>query len=106
MSEGLYFTRPSDPNFQQAQIAIAFLSLKTPTEQINKKYDPLVLLTPHGSLNQPNAILLYLVGDRLRGADEEERIRVFEWFEYFNLELHPLLREVNEQIAKERQANR
>lgn len=106
MTEGLFFTRPNDPNYQQAQVAIAFLSLKTPTEQINKKYDPLVLLTPHGSLNQPNAILLYLASDRLTGADEQERIRIFEWFEYFNLELHPLLKEVNEQIAKERPANR
>lgn len=77
MAEGLYFTRPNDPNFLQAQVASAFLNLKLNTEQINKKYDPLVLLTPHGTINQPNAILLYLVGDNLRGQTEEEKIRIF-----------------------------
>lgn len=80
MAEGLYFTRPNDPNFLQAQVAIAFLNLKVNIEQINKKYDPLVLLTPNGSLNQPNTILLHLVGENLRGQNEEERLRVFEWF--------------------------
>ncbi len=106
MAEGLYFTRPNDPNFLQAQVASAFLNLQLNTEQINKKYDPLVLLTPHGTINQPNAILLYLVGDNLKGQNEDEKIRVFEWFEFFNLELHPLLKEIYEQISKERPANK
>ncbi len=60
MTEALYFTKPNDPNYLQAQVAINFLGAKLNTEQINKKYDPLVLITPHGTLNQPNTILQYL----------------------------------------------
>lgn len=80
MTEGLYFTKPNDPNYLQALVVISFLGLKINTEQINKKYDPLTLLTPHGTLSQPNTILLHLAGERLKGQGEEENIRIYEWF--------------------------
>jgi hypothetical protein len=64
----------------QSQITASFLSVKLHTEIINKKYDPLTLVTPHGTLNQPNSILSYLAGDQLKGQSEEDKTRVNEWF--------------------------
>ena len=46
MTTTLYFTRPNDPNLQQIQITMQFLNKEIPTQEINKKYDPLILLTP------------------------------------------------------------
>lgn len=63
-------------------------------------------MTPHGTLNQPNSILSYIAGDQLKGLNEEDKTRVNEWFEYFNLELHPLLKEIYEQLQKEKPLNK
>lgn len=106
MSDTLYFSRPNDPAFLQTQVLAAFLNLSLSPQEINKKHDPLILLTPFGTLSQPNAILLYLARDHLAGHSPHDQLRVHEWFELLNVELQPLLREVGEQIGKERPANK
>lgn len=95
----LYFSKQNDHNLQQAQVAASFLNLTLKTQEINKKYDPLILLTPEGTLNQPNTILQYISNGQLSGQSEADKLRAWEWFEHFNMELHPLLREIYEQIA-------
>lgn len=70
MAETLYFTSVNDPNHLQAVIAAQFAGIKLPEEQINKKYDPVNLLTPQGLLTQPNTILLYLLRDKMVGQTE------------------------------------
>ena len=35
-----------------------------------------------------------------------EKLQVWEWFEHLNIELHPLLRQIYEQISNERPRNR
>lgn len=95
----LYFTRQNDLNLKQIQVALLFLNKTLNTQEIPKKYDTLILVTPEGSLNQPSAILHYLAGEQLRGTNRQEQIEVFEWFEHFNVELHPLLHEIYEQIS-------
>lgn len=67
MTETLYFTNPNHPNYQQLIIATAFLNQNLPQEKINNKYSPLNLVTPHGVLNQPITILIYLLRDKLIG---------------------------------------
>ena len=45
MSNTLYFTRRNDPNLQQILIAMKFIGQEIKIQEINKKYDPLILLT-------------------------------------------------------------
>ena len=71
MTQTLYFTKLNDPNYQQVIIAAEFINVNVVTEPINKKYDPLILVTGSGMLNQPNTILMYLVRERLVGQNEE-----------------------------------
>lgn len=71
MTQTLYFTKLNDPNYQQVIIAAEFINVNVVTELINKKYDPLILVTGSGMLNQPNTILMYLVRERLVGQNEE-----------------------------------
>ncbi len=80
MADTLYYTKLNDPNYQQTLVAAHFLNLNLNPQEINKKYDPLILLTSFGTLNQPNTILLYLLRDQLVGTNEEEKLRVHEWF--------------------------
>jgi hypothetical protein len=92
MEATLYFTKQNDPNLLAILTTAHYLNLTLPTQEINKKYDPLILLTPEGTLNQPIAILQYLGNSQLSGHDQSDRLRVWEWFEHLSLELHPLLR--------------
>ena len=46
MSSTLYFTKHDDPNLLQVNIALKFIGSHIKTQEINKKYDPLILLTP------------------------------------------------------------
>jgi hypothetical protein len=46
MSTTLYFTTKEDPNLLQILIAMKFKGQDIKTQEINKKYDPLTLLTP------------------------------------------------------------
>ena len=93
MSRTLYFTRKEDPNLLQILVSMKFTGQELKTQEINKKYDPLTLLTPDGSINQPLAILQFLAAN-LSGQSEREKLKVWEWFEHFSLEIHPLLREI------------
>jgi glutathione S-transferase len=106
MASTLYFTHQDDHNLKQVLVAAQFLRSDLRTQEINKKYDPLTLLTPEGSINQPVAILQFVAGAQLGGNSQMDRLRVWEWFEHFNLELHPLLRELYEQIGGIRGANK
>jgi hypothetical protein len=45
MADTIYFTKSTDPNYLQALIASQFLNLKINAQEINKKYDPLILVT-------------------------------------------------------------
>lgn len=45
MTDTIYFTKSTDPNYLQVLVASQFLHLKIATEQINKKYEPLILVT-------------------------------------------------------------
>lgn len=106
MSGTLYFTKHGDPHLQQILIAARFTGHPLPAQEIPKKYDPLTLLTPDGPINQPNAILLFVAGDQLAGQNQSEKLQVSQWFEHFNMELHPLLKEIYEQLANEREQNK
>jgi hypothetical protein len=68
MTDTIYFTKSTDPNYLQVLVASQFLNLKIAPQEINKKYDPLILVTAEGTLNQPNTILLYLTKGQLSGA--------------------------------------
>jgi hypothetical protein len=46
MANTLYFTNEKDPNYLQILVACEFINLKLPSDKINKKYDPLILVTP------------------------------------------------------------
>ena len=63
MSSTLYFTRSDDPNLLQIIVALKFLRQDIKRQEINKKYDPLILLTPEGTINQPISILQFLAKD-------------------------------------------
>jgi hypothetical protein len=67
MSCTLYYSKASDLNLKQVLVAAHFLHKQINTQEIPKKYDPLILLTPEGSISQPNAILLYLAEEQLKG---------------------------------------
>lgn len=67
MSSTLYFTKPNDLNLKQILVTSQFLHKPITHQEIPKKYDPLTLLTPEGSINQPTAILLYLAENQLKG---------------------------------------
>lgn len=77
MEATLYFTKPNDPNLLAILTAAKYLNLTIPTQEINKKYDPLTLLTPEGPLNQPITILQYLSNSQLSGHNEIDRLRVW-----------------------------
>ena len=63
MSNTLYFTRADDPNLLQILVALKFVGQDIKRQEINKKYDPLILLTPEGTINQPISILQFLAKD-------------------------------------------
>ncbi len=67
MSTTLYFTKANDDNLLQILVAAKYLRIDLATQEINKKYDPLTLVTPEGSLNQPNTILQYLCNGKMSG---------------------------------------
>ena len=60
MTSTLYFTQANDPNLQQILVGMQFMGVNLKTQEINKKYDPLILLTPEGTITQPVAILQFL----------------------------------------------
>ena len=74
MSCSLYFTKANDQNLKQVLVTLQFLHKQLNTQEIPKKYDPLILLTPEGPISQPNAILLYLAQDQLRGSNKHQEI--------------------------------
>ena len=102
MTTTLYFTQPNEPNLQQIMVAMQFMGVDLKTQEINKKYDPLILLTPEGTITQPIAILQFLAKEPFAGHTHQEQLKVWEWFEQLNMELHPLLREIYEQVAGRR----
>lgn len=69
MATTLYYSKPTGPDFQQIQITAKYLSLDLNSQEYNKKYDPLTLLTPEGTLNQPSTILLFLAKGQLSGQN-------------------------------------
>lgn len=101
----LYFSRPGEPSLQQILVAARLLNLSLPTQEINKKYDPLLLVTPEGVLNQPNAILLYLADGQLTGHTPSQQQQLWQWLEHFNLELAPLLTEISQQLRSQKAPN-
>lgn len=80
MTDTLYFTRSDDLNLLQIKVAASFINKNIATQEINKKYDPLILVTPEGSLNQPIAILHHLVEGQLSGQNKHDQLKVWEWF--------------------------
>lgn len=80
MNNTLYFTKQNDQHLQTILVTAQYLNLTLTTQEINKKYDPLTLLTPQGTLNQPITILQYLANSQLSGHNEIDRLRVWEWF--------------------------
>ena len=65
----------------------------------------MILLTPEGTLKQPTSILNHIVEGKLSGKSQQDKLKVWEWFEHFSLELHPLLRELYEQVQGARVAD-
>jgi hypothetical protein len=56
----LYYTKYFTPNILQSIIAADFANVKLATSELNKKNDPIALVTPDGILTQPNAILRFI----------------------------------------------
>ena len=56
------------------------------------------LVTPHGVLNQPNTIMLYLAHEKLNGTTPQQELEGLQWLEFSNVEILPLLKELYGQV--------
>ena len=84
-TEKLYYTKYFCPETLQLIVAAEFAGVKLELNEINKKYDPINLVTKQGVLNRPNAILRYLTaGTPLNGSNSHERNQINTWYEFFN----------------------
>lgn len=99
MTETLYYTNQNDPDYTQLLITAHFHQRTLTTTPINPKYPSTNLVTPEGIISQPNAIMLYLA------KCQPAPIEFYEWLEFSNIELRPLLQEIYGQIHNTRTPN-
>ena len=91
-TEKLYYSTYFCPETLQIVATAEFTGIKLELNEINKKYDPINLVTKEGVLNKPTAILRYLAaGSGLNGSTPQDKNQLNVWYEYFNTDLLPLL---------------
>ena len=68
-TEKLFYSKYFCPETLQVVLTADFVGVTLELNEINKKYDPINLVTIQGVLNRPNAILRYLAaGSALNGS--------------------------------------
>ena len=56
----------------------------------------MALHTPQGLIHDPNSISFYLAnGTKLT---EEDPVHIYSWFEYFNIEINPIIKQLYGQV--------
>lgn len=76
----IYYTKPQNLDLVQILVAAEFIGESPQLVEINKKYDPLILVTSEGTINQPTAILLYVCDQKLNGKSRDQTISIYSWF--------------------------